>query len=501
MRPLLDNLPINLLQDSFQTNCMSSSRRLPSILTTFCSQLQVATANNFSSYISVSHSLGRSLSWGSTSLRPRDEIEFTDAAYLGLIRTDSASPFNPDIESSSALPHHFDFRLSTFRNPLHALTMFLHAFSKNYPTNSYVGKHHHLYRGASEAAETKLLDLMDDFSQQVPESLLVMLVGLDCESIQSAWAGLLDWTLRIDNQNLFRSLANSVLKSSQWIDYCPNHTQLRIVASWFGSRDICNSLLVNYKCCLNKRPLLAFPRLLHKDESQWDSDRRYRKRYTALAAAAIRGNVEIVGLLRSKAQVDKRCQGFTPAGHVFMALNKDNQFRDGRLQVLSLLHAGKADVYGIFFNEKWRTRCEDRLWAIGGASTSTLLDEALLSADSEIADLFRPYIRDGHESQISLSGIILAADKGVEVFSDYLRSTCSSEQEQERRTMERSSLSWCNNVQRIEAISSMVQAGFDITVPLRSGASYRPFLDGIFHSESPLTSASTEMASFILSNY
>ena len=487
------------------------------------SQLKVAAINTSSSYTSVSHFLGPSLSWDSTSLRPREEIEFTDAACLSLIQTDRASHFNPSIESSSDFPHQFDFRLSTFRNPLHALTIILHAFSNNCPADNYMNKHHYFYRRNLEAAETKLLDLMDDFLPQVPESLLTMLVGLDCESMRAAWPGLLNWTLRIDNPNLFRSIANTVLKSPHWIDYCPNHTRVLIMASWFGSEDICKSLLANYQCCLNKRPLLAFPPVRHGNHGGRRPD---RLRYTALAAAAKRGNVEIVGfLLCCNAEVDRRCEGFTAAGHLLMALKKDNQYRDRRLQALSLLLAAKTDIYGKFsvcFSDFWYYGI--RSWVKCRPSTSTLLDEALFSNDSEIADLFRPYIRDGHDSQISLSGIVLAANKGVIELSDYLGNTCGLVGGQERRSMELASLNWCGNRQIIEAISSMIQCGFDVR-ELRIHTSrqydysdlnigrlgyddddvmdmaYRRFLDGVFHSDSPLTPASIGMASFVFSKY
>lgn len=194
--------------------------------------------------ISASHPLGQS--WDSNSLRSREEIDFTDAAGLSLTR------LGTDWASLSSSPLHFEFQLSTFQNPIHALTFILCRLSNNLPASFYY--------------EKRLFDLMDEFAQQDSEPLLTILFGLNNESVRAAWSGLLKWIFRADNPTSFGVLANIVLKSPKWMDHCPNHHQLLVMASWFGSEDICNSILTTYnrcKCCLNKAFSTRFSGLRH----------------------------------------------------------------------------------------------------------------------------------------------------------------------------------------------------------------------------------------------
>lgn len=224
---------------------------------------------------------------------------------------------------------------------------------------------------------------------------------------------------------------------------------------------------------------------------------------SALTARAIRGSVEIVRLLiDSGVDVEARYECMPVAGHLLMALNKNSQYKVGRLRVLSLLLEGGINIYATCNSNPDHSTDFRRSLDEDAPSAWSLCDEALLSSESEVVDLFQPYLRNGHQSQISISGIILATKEGVQVLLDYLRKACRSGEEPEQRRIKLTSLIWCVKKGSVEAIFSMVQAGFDIKgLWTHNKQSYRPFLDSILHSDPPLSRASLDLASFILDNY
>lgn len=115
-----------------------------------------------------------------------------------------------------------------------------------------------------------------------------------------------------------------------------------------------------------------------------------------LMEAAVRGNKEaVLVLLKHGADVNRHTCGHTAAGHLVLALKRNNYDRDRRLEVLSLLLGYGADINAPFHDpvtKQLRVGPTPVSVLQKEMSRATLLDEVLLNSDEDVATLFRKFL-------------------------------------------------------------------------------------------------------------
>lgn len=398
-----------------------------------------------------------------------------DAVELGLLPY-SHSQVNTDLFSlSPEIPPRFECRLSTFKNPFHALSIILHRLSN------------------SLEYSFQLKNLMDEFCQQVPESMLEMMFMLDSPTIRAAWSGFLDWTILTNNQKLFQCLSRIILQSGIYPTHSIILSKLMVFSAWLGAADLCKCL-ISRGVPLDRR---------HEFRTMFKGSTVY-KRYPPLAAAAVRGNMSIVELLlssgaRVNAGPEDNANGrwwalLSPVEYLPVEMQRDDRCRDNRLRILAMLLAAGADIYS-------PTRKE---WGKNDLYNLTLLDAALLGGDKGITEVFLKYLPNGHTSTFSRSGVVLAAMQGLDVLSTYLSQTSPSFNEVQRRQIRNDALRWGIRNGEIDAVFNMIHAGFEPEGLVERYRGTDPdissFIDQVF-GHSPLTSTSRKLAIYIMENH
>jgi hypothetical protein len=237
------------------------------------------------------------------------------------------------------------------------------------------------------------------------------------------------------------------------------------------------------------------------------SSRSFSDETSALNAAAIRGNIECVRvLLNGRANVNGRYSGYTAAANLLWALQRDNSVRENRLHVMQLLLKAGADLKAPLWVKDFDSLHHHSVVQTlhepheRDCSVRTLLDEALLSGESKIVELFRRFDTTP-KSRITIFGVISNAERGIQQLQSYLHSV-SPARGLQRRLVEDASLGWCVHKRNLETILAMIQAGFDARLLVDELSLYlwEPgFLDDIF-SDRPLTKPSKELATYILRN-
>ncbi|GAB1312568.1 hypothetical protein MFIFM68171_02778 [Madurella fahalii] len=227
-----------------------------------------------------------------------------------------------------------------------------------------------------------------------------------------------------------------------------------------------------------------------------------------LIEAAKAGDVNISNiLLRGGAGVNYRYAGLTATGHPLLALKKDNRHREGRLEILKLFLERGADVNAPFRDDELRLQEPD-----DGTETSaeTLLDEAVLNGDEDVRRIFckPPFVGGDMESPLNVSGIISCAYEGSREVESYLQSM-PFPRDSKRRRIQEAALKWALDRANVQAVLSMIQAGFGIKSLLlaKDGSHRNPqpgstggYLEGIF-GNSPWTPLSRQLALVLLQGH
>ena len=379
-------------------------------------------------------------SWNSESLLSREQLaldEILDAGDLSLLpMTDNL--FHSPLDSRPTFPLSFDAQLSTFRNPFHALVVILHRLSNCESTDD-------------------ISSLMDELAQ-LPEfgSIFKLLIQIDLPAIRAAMPGFLDCIAKLDDPGLFQSLAEAIIKRcSKWLrsssyEHQKTRNKLLIFAVRYDLGAIYKDLL-EHGAKVNERSFIHLG-------SSHDSTSTF-----PLGQAVEMGNVNMAKrLLDDGAEVDFRASGLAATGHLLRVLARDNQHREGRLEMLHLFLERGSDIMAPFQGESWRP---------GDASAQTLLDYALLQGDEDVSGIFARLhdIPAKLESRWSMWGIIEHAKASKEDLQRYLDNTPSPRHIAAARRLQRAALDWAAKRAIMEAVLAMIQVGFDVRPLLSDG--------------------------------
>jgi len=428
------------------------------------------------------------LPWNSGGLLSREQIElaeFLDARNLSLLPMTDNLLHSP-LDSRPTFPLSFDAQLSAFRNPFHALVVILHRLSNCESTDD-------------------ISSLMDELAQ-LPgfNSIFKMLIQIDVPAIRAAMPGFLNCIAKLDDPDLFQSLAQAIIKRcSTWLRSC---------STWFRSSSYQIQKTKNTLLILAVRYDLG---VIYKDLLEHGAELN-KTTYTHLGSfneafplgqAVEMGNINMANrLLDDGAKLDFRASGLTATGHLLRALARDNQHRDGRLKMLHLFLERGSDIMAPFR--------EERFSLDDGTSAETLLDYALLQGDEDVSSIFTRLhdIPAKLESQWSMWGIIEHAKASKEDLQRYLNNTPSPRHIATARRLQRAALAWAANKAIMEAVLAMIQVGFDVRPLLSDGhnamlpevdmvrKSKDGFLKRIFQ-DGPLEPLSKRIALTLLKSY
>ncbi|KAK4210291.1 hypothetical protein QBC37DRAFT_485471 [Rhypophila decipiens] len=451
--PLMDELPIIMLQTILRAHY------------------------NHATYSAFAQDANPGAGWGADSLRSVEDIEYMvhmDAVNLGLLPHFSS---NNGLLSSHPGAAHYECQLSTFRNPFHALTIILH----------------HLSNKPTLVSST----LMDETFRQIPTPLLALLLSIDCPTVRATRRQILNWTIINDDQELFHVLAEIWLKNKTASFHPETPSKLLCLAAWFGITDLCTTLIQNGASLTLEHVFYA---------RQGPKLHIIHNLYSPLAAAAVRGSVEVVKLILGTGVNSYTTKSAEYAvEHVIRRVKESNQDRERLLHILSLLLAAGTDVYTL-------SKGFDPV-AVRTGHHLNLLDVAWLSGDTEVIELFLPYKMS--ESCMTVSGTIMAAMDGSKALSHYLASAPDPIDEHERLSIQNHALSSSLTKMDVKSCSIMMKAKFgrdpsfvwhfhdfenksSLTSEPRSAIIIK-FVEHVFQ-DSPSTAESEEIATLILSD-
>ncbi|KAL9094614.1 MAG: hypothetical protein Q9165_003173 [Trypethelium subeluteriae] len=260
----------------------------------------------------------------------------------------------------------------------------------------------------------------------------------------------------------------------QWMQW--HGTRVFVLAAWYDCCDICERCI---DCGTSPNRTCIFPPQQFWDHDSYfyglrDGPREWKtadhylpksgyagKVSSPLVEAAVQGNIKSVeAILKGGADVNLRCGGYTAAGYLLCALNKDNLNRKSRLETLRLLLKKEADV-----NEPFREGIKDfDDDNCLNCSDETLLDKTCLTGDPELIGLLKDFDKTP-EALLSISSIVFNAERGIEDLQAYLLIATFPRGTQRRRIQERS-LYRCFG--KPKAFSSMIHANFDLRLPILS---------------------------------
>ncbi|GAB1311929.1 hypothetical protein MFIFM68171_02139 [Madurella fahalii] len=456
--PLLDKLPTVLLQTTLRGFATDPASPFP------CP--------------SVGH--------GSTWMPPSLEIELErrDAAVLSLSSTMS--------HLGDELPYGLDLQSSTSFESLHALGIAMYNLANNKWNNPWDHSQEYFVVLWNRSRLIKYIML------NIPPSYLKAF--MQHQSVRWARLEFLRWTCEVGDQGdqvFFRSLALALLQDVQWVE--EHGIWLLLVAAWHDCDDICK-LLMTQRVSPNQQRLFRVPHCPGLMDSF----------SSPLIEAATRGNIKSVeALLAGGADVNYRCEGYTAAGHLLMALLRDNLDRGPRIEVMKILLRRGSDIDGLFLELR-----EDE-YLLGAAlyhaspcslissysRVETLLDQALLAGHSDLDRLFRPFFTNPtSERRLTVFGIISNAEEGIQKLQSYL-GTAFIPPNVSRSALQDASLLWCLRKCKLRAVAAMIGAGFNPKLlGNRDETLRRTFLEDMFQDQ-PLTPLSREIASHILRNH
>ena len=367
------------------------------------------------------------------STRNQEDLELIDAAKLGLLTAQSF----PDTTQSRP-----DSHLSTFIDPLYTFSLII-------------------FYLANDLEKTKMYDLMYLFASQIQWFSFEAILRHKSPIIQDLWSQLLVLALEVGDKSFFQSLIRILIKDPHLIEKFGVHAL--VIAACYDSAETCK-LLVHHGVTPNQSC-----QIMASGDQEFFSDWRKRRSGSQspgterpdldltvlpLIEAALMGNIRSVAvLLDSGADVELRFEGLTATGHLLSALEEDNQNRENRFVVMKLLLERGADV-----NEPVRSSPSENGLEL---SHFTLLDIALASDDAELARFFRIFDRTP-KFLLTISNIILYAEKGLQDLQSYLQSACFP-RGLRRQLMQDLSLRLCFKKPKI--FLTMLQADFDPALP------------------------------------
>ena len=358
--------------------------------------------------------------------RSEQELELMDAVELGLSSGTTSMPdFATDLEDMTGIRP--ASQLSSFCDPLYAFTLMMYYLTNDFETSEIMCK------------------LARWFSNPSALSFLAEFLRVDCSMVWKTWNKVFDWAFDFEDESFFRSLMRVMESDLPWIKW--HDADILTLAARYDCHDICKRLIrcgiSPNKPCLRRIGEFYFAR---------------RARAPPLQEAAFRGNFKSVEvLLDGGADPNFRCQGYTAAGLLVRAFADDNMDRERCLRTLLLVLERGADVHEPFKEDSAHDgECFDS--QSRDCSDETLLDEACLTGDSELAGLIQKF-DETPESLLTIWGIVSNAEKGIEKLQAYLRIAAFPRGSRRRRIQERG-LYRCFG--RPKALLPMLQAGFDL---------------------------------------
>ena len=314
-------------------------------------------------------------------------------------------------------------------------------------------------------------DLSSDISEliywsihHIPWHLLEALLRLDSPIVRESWKKLLDWAFIFGDESFFESLMSVLIEDWEWLKW--HGACCLITAAWYDCHETCRLLIrrgisPNWTC--------TFP-----SGAYWFpgfKERRTAARYhpdnyilsslsLPLIEAAARGNAKSVRvLLDGGADVNLRCEGYTAAGYLLGAINKENLNKERYLDTMELLLENGADVnepfqendssYGLGLHPSDKPYCSDE----------TLLDEAYLTGDTKLADLLQKFDATP-QSLLTVSGIISNVEKGIQELQTYIHIASFPRGLRRRRIQQVSLRRWFKKPK--SEFSTMLQVDFNL---------------------------------------
>ena len=403
------------------------------------------------------------------------ELERRDAFDLGLCPT-GAGDFN--INPISEHPNSPDSQLSRFDDIFTILSFIVHQLSNLTPRDDIS-----LWDASFEAMESlseKLLGF---------ESLLKMLVGLDCPTVRAASYGLIAWIEDTNNENMLRIFAETVLQqhSAAWFYRTHRlHGPLLVLAARFGFSSICEELIKNG---VSPNQTAVFP-----------GEGPYSFQPTALAEAAKMGNVDTAKiLLDCGADVNFASRDYGPiaAGKLLLELKHDSLYRHQRLEILRLLLERGLDInapcWGGLNTPDWAKQY-----------TMTILDHVVLDGDEDVAAIFSISCADaGRVPSVSLGNIISHARMGSHELKNYLSNAAASSAQGSTSLIraQKTALMWAMERGNTKVVLAMVLAGVDtrklISYHHRTPMNQQNYLEEVFRN-APISPATSQLAFALL---
>jgi hypothetical protein len=142
-----------------------------------------------------------------------------DAFELGLSSHIPGSP--PTFED--VLHNTSESQLSTFIDPLHALSVVMYYLVNNFENT------------------TEMSALMYWFARQFPRHLLETFLRLDSPTVRESWSKLLDWAWFLEEKSFFQILTKALMEDSQWIEW--HGARVLVTAAWLDCHEICELLI------------------------------------------------------------------------------------------------------------------------------------------------------------------------------------------------------------------------------------------------------------------
>ena len=355
------------------------------------------------------------------AIQSQEELEQMDAATLSL----STITPSEELFVSYRRP---DLRLYTNPESLHSFSIAMFSLANR------LGDKQEIY------------DSFFQFVRRTPQPILEEILRLDSLPVKSLWGEILDMIYIIEDKTIIEATIPIVMKDLQLIEWYGE--RVLMIAAWYNCYSLCKQLL-KYGICINQTIRFHSWHICPREES------------TPLITAVVRGNLESAEvLIRGGADVNLRCNGYAPAGHLLTALKMDNTNRGRRLTTMKLLLNHGADPSEPMYEDLLGTKGRNGHNVLC-CSETTLFDEAWLMDDDELVALLQTF-ENTPKCHLTISQIITHAERGFRALEAYLE-IAYFPQGLRRRRMQEYSLHLC--LEKPMPFLAMLQAGFDPKLP------------------------------------
>lgn len=301
---------------------------------------------------------------------------------------------------------------------------------------------------------------------RIPPTLLDTFLRTDSATVRASRKKLIDWAFYMGEKDFFISLMTAVMDDSNWIKW---HGSYCLVASaWFNCAQVCSELLHHG---VSPDHAAIFPPIISAfDRSHYQTALGYlphcssnKAQSRPLIEAAAMGHIEsMVVLLEGGADINLRCETYTAAGYVLLALHQTQSTSQRMyLNTLTLLLDHKLDVDTYLWEYPTSESLGEGASAYVDCSEETLFDEAYLMNQQEVVGLFARY-RSTPQSCLTISGIISNAEQGSTALKGYL-DMCQFPQGLRRHRLE--DIALLGSIDRLNAFVSMIYTGFNLRMP------------------------------------